>query len=310
MRCLADVPRTLAEPGQPSLQSFTSSDGCGWLYRRYAPPGAPLARLVFLHGIQSHGGWYVRSSARLAAAGYEVFFLERRGCGLNEERRGDVPSFRRALDDIVEFIRALPRDGTAVFLAAISWGGKLGAALPYRHPGIVDGIALLCPGLVAKVTPPFLSRWTIALARVFRPRKLFPIPLNDPKLFTSSIEWQRFVDSDGLSLRQATARMLFNSYALGIYLRRARKRLTAPVLLLLAEHDAIVDNEATRAYVEGAPALDKQIMVYAGAHHTLEFEAADHAWLDDLIAWIEKRRNEESRPRHSSPPLSKGGLGG
>ena len=52
-------------------------------------------RVIFLHGIQSHGGWYPRSCSKVAAAGYEVFFLERRGCGLNSEARGDAPSFRR-----------------------------------------------------------------------------------------------------------------------------------------------------------------------------------------------------------------------
>jgi alpha-beta hydrolase superfamily lysophospholipase len=282
---------TLDEPGQPTLDVFQSSDGYRWHFRKFAAPNAQRGRIIFIHGIQSHGGWYPRSCARIAKAGYEVYFLDRRGAGLNKENRGDMPGFRRVLDDYSEFIRWLPNDRLPKFLAAISWGGKLGIGLQYRDPGLVDGLALLCPGIVAKVRPPFLSRMRIALARIFRPSRFFPIPLNDPKLFTVSPEWQRFVERDARGLRQATARMLFGSYALDIYLRRARKRVQLPVLLLLAEHDQIIDNAKVRSFVESLPSADKQVIEYRGAHHTLEFEPEGHPFVGDLIAWLEKRRS-------------------
>ncbi len=285
---MAEEPQALDEPVRPTLHAFTAGDGYRWHYRRFAPPGAVIGRVVFIHGIQSHGGWYTRSCDKLATAGYEVFFLDRRGCGLNQERRGDLPNFRRALDDIGEFLHTLPRDGKPRFLAAISWGGKLGVGLQYRHPGLVDGLALLCPGIVSKVRTPFATRLRVFLASIFRPSRLFPIPLNDPKLFTASPEWQRFVEQDALSLRQATARMLFWSTGLDIYLRRAWKRVKLPVLLLLAEHDAIIDNGGVRAFVEKLPAMDKQFIEYAGAHHTLEFEGESHPFADDLLKWIER----------------------
>jgi alpha-beta hydrolase superfamily lysophospholipase len=280
----------LDEPGHPTLELFQSSDGYRWQFRRFAPPSKPVARVIFIHGIQSHGGWYARSSAKIAAAGYEVLFLDRRGAGLNHQDHGDMPGFRRVLDDYAEFIRWLPNDGLPKFFAAISWGGKLGVGLQYRHPGLVDGLALFCPGIVAKVRPSFLRRMRIALARVFRPSKMFPIPLNDPKLFTASPQWQQFVAQDQLGLRQATARMLFGSYALDIYLRRARKRVHLPVLLLLAEHDQIIDNTMVREFVERFPSTDKRIIEYLGAQHTLEFEAEGHPWLGDLIGWLERQR--------------------
>src|SRR5204862_340182 len=47
---------------------------------------------------------------------------------------------------------------TPIFLGGISWGGKLVMALQRRHPGLADGLMLLCPGLVPRVTPSFLQR--------------------------------------------------------------------------------------------------------------------------------------------------------
>src|SRR4029079_11024426 len=127
--------------------------------------------------IQSHAGWYEYSCTQLSRAGYDVHFLDRRGAGQNDVDRGDAPSFRRLLDDISEFLAALPRNVSRndsvtrlpVFLAAISWGGKLAVALERRHPGLIDGMVLLCPGFFAKVRPRLGQRLGIFFSRLFRP---------------------------------------------------------------------------------------------------------------------------------------------
>src|SRR5207244_11217356 len=69
-------------------------------------------------------------------------------------------------------------------LLAISWGSKLAVALERRSPCLVDRLPLLCPGFFPKVRPSFGRRLGIALARLGYPRKFFPIPLNDPEIFT------------------------------------------------------------------------------------------------------------------------------
>jgi alpha-beta hydrolase superfamily lysophospholipase len=282
-------PARLDEPGRPILATFTASDGYCSYYRRFLPTGPPKARLVCIHGIQSHGGWYTRSCAKLAEAGYEVYFLDRRGAGLNTAHRGDAPGFRRLLDDLAEFIQALPSDGLKRFLIAISWAGKLGVGLQYRHPGSVDGLALLCPGFFPQVRPPFRQSLAIGRARVCSPSKFFPIPLNDPKLFTASLKWQEYIAADRFALREGTARLLFGSLVLDIYLKRAWKRVRVPVLLMLAEADLIIRNAKTRAYVEKFPSMDKTVIEYPGAHHTLEFEPDGHPYLADLLRWLEGR---------------------
>lgn len=272
------------------LSTFRASDGYSFYYRRYAASGAARARLVFLHGIRSHGGWYERSCAALAEAGFEVYFPDRRGAGLNTAHRGDTPSFRRLLDDAAEFIQSLraERGFLPVFACGISWGGKLAVGLPYRKPGLVDGLVLLCPGLAPKVAPPFPRRMRIALASRLRPDNRFPVPLNEPELFTASPEWQQFIETDPHGLRLATARFLFNSFALDIYLKRAARRVTVPTLLLLGEHDRIIDNIRTRAIVSGFPGA-REIIEYPGAHHTLEFEPPGHPWMGDAVQWIGRR---------------------
>jgi alpha-beta hydrolase superfamily lysophospholipase len=277
--------------GEPVLATFASSDGYRWYYRRFDPPGRPRGRLVFVHGIRSHGAWYTRSCSAFAAAGHEIYFLDRRGSGLNTARRGDAPSFRRLLDDIAEFLLVLrqSKPWLPIVLGGISWGGKLAIGLPYRRPGLINGMVLLCPGLCPKVAPAFGQRVLIARSRVRNPANPFTIPLNAPELFTATAQWQKYIEEDRHGLREATARFLFSSFSLDIYLRRALKRVNVPVLLLLAEQDRIIDNAATHRLLTGVgERVGLTVIEYPGAQHTLEFEPEGHPFVSDLLKWMER----------------------
>jgi alpha-beta hydrolase superfamily lysophospholipase len=276
-----------------TIETHTAGDGYRWRYRRYEATGPARGQVVCIHGIQSHGGWYEYSCGRLRQAGFNVFFLDRRGSGLNDQDRGDARGFRRLLDDLGEFLGPLrqARDGTPalpVFLVAISWGGKLATALQRRHPGLVDGLALVCPGFKPLVKPSFFQRLNILFSRLIRPRKLFPIPLNDPELFTATPRWQRFIQDDPAGLRRVTARFLIESVRLDGYLRFVPRYVQVPVLLLLAEHDRIINNGKTRRFLERFASTDREVVEYLGAHHTLEFEPDPDRFIGDLLDWLER----------------------
>lgn len=271
------------------LDEYTTSDGYRCRYRRYPAVGAPRAEVVCLHGIQSHGGWYENSCRRLADADYNVAFLDRRGSGLNHEARGDAPSFRRLLDDIADFLHPLrAASHRPIILLAISWGGKLAAALCRRHPGLIDALALLAPGFCPLIGPTLGQRLGILAARLVVPRTLFTIPLTSPDLFTATPRWQEYIRTDPLALREATARLLVESVRLSGYLRWSTEWVRVPLLMLLAEKDRIIDNAKTRQFVARFPAA-KEIIEYRGAQHTLEFEPHPEVWLDDLLRWLEQR---------------------
>src|SRR5262249_26688816 len=147
-------------------------------------------------------------------------------------------------DDLADFLRPLREQararGLPVFLVAISWGGKLATALQRRHPGLVDGLALLCPGFYAQVRPPFLQRLRILWCRLFAPRRLSRVPLSAPKLSPATPRWQQSLRDAPLSVRQATPRLLLESVRLDGSLRFVRRYVTVPVLLLLAGKDRII----------------------------------------------------------------------
>jgi acylglycerol lipase len=272
-------------------RAFVASDG----YRLHvtAWPVCEKARghVVVLHGVQSHAGWYHGLGRSLASAGYAASFPDRRGSGANTIDRGHTRSARRLNLDLVEWLRAVRAEQPAIpiVVAGISWGGKLAMIAAARHPDLVDGLALICPGLHPRVDVTTRERVGVAWAFFTNPRKTFPIPLSDPALFTANPQGQAFIAADPFSLRQGTAGLLAASFIIDRLVSRAPARVHQPVLLMLAGQDRIVDNARTLAYFQRIASADKDVIEYPECHHTLEFEADPSRYALDLVGWLDRR---------------------
>ncbi|TXT27796.1 MAG: alpha/beta hydrolase fold protein, partial [Planctomycetota bacterium] len=244
--------------------------------------------------IQSHSGWYEYSSSRLCDAGYDVLFLDRRGSGQNFSRRGDTPHGDRLLNDVVQVVSQVRRERdrvapqASVVLLAVSWGGKLAAITAARHPELLDGLALLYPGLCARVQPTASQQARLWLARQLDIRhKRIEIPLNDPALFTAEPRWQEFIRHDPLALREVTSGFLLAHQDLTRESLAAAPQIHCPTLLMLAGRDQIIDNEATKIWAARLGTDKVTLQEYPDARHTLEFEPQPDRFVNDLLKWLQ-----------------------
>jgi len=282
--------------GDPQFETQTASDGYQ-IHVAHWPARSPIrGRIIVLHGVQSHGGWYHGLGQTLAEAGYDTYFPDRRGSGANRDDRGHAPSVRRLLDDLKEELTALrqtePR--VPIAIAGISWGGKLAVATAAQQPGLVDALALICPGLHPRVDVTRRERFEIALAFFTNRHKVFPIPLSDPALFTDNPEGRTFIATDNLSLHAGTAGLMAASFFLDRIVKRSPSRIHQPALLILAEQDRIINNSQVQGYFDSLSSNDRQVILYPGAHHTLEFEQDPKRYALDLIEWLENRLHANS----------------
>jgi len=252
-------------------------------------PGGSRGAVLYLHGIQSHGRWFEGSAGAIADLGFAVVLPDRRGSGLNQVSRGDIADYTQWIRDQLDVIRWL-KEKTGqpkIHVLGVSWGGKLAVALAKAAPEELASLTLIAPGLFPAVDVPFAVKLRIALAVIFKQKKMFPIPLNDPELFTDNSERQEFIRRDPLKLTAVTGNFLYQSRRLDRFVRFFPARLTIPIKLFLAGRERIIDNEATVRYYRGLRTTGtRQLMFYPAAGHTLEFEKDNQPFIHELQEWF------------------------
>jgi acylglycerol lipase len=229
--------------------------------------------LLYLHGIESHGGWFLDAAQGLAARGCTTYLVDRRGSGLNRgTEEGDAASADVLLEDLRRFRRHAALE--SLVLVGLSWGGKLAVAAALDQPEGVRALVLVTPGLVPRVDFTVPQKVGIALSLAAGGRARFHVPI-EPEMFTRT---PRILDSivrDPLRLERVTARFLFASLQLDRKIGAHVDALRVPVLLLLAGHDRIVDNEGTRELLERLPAGNLRVRLYEQATHSIQFEETE-----------------------------------
>ena len=138
----------------PIRMSLTLPDGYETSVYAWQPNQAARRQpVVYLHGIQSHPGWFVASAEALANAGYPVFQVTRRGSGDNQRHRGHARSAGQLLADVGAACQFAGRQTQQrrCHLLGCSWGGKLAAAYLAKRSqsAAVASLGLIAPGIVA-----------------------------------------------------------------------------------------------------------------------------------------------------------------
>lgn len=259
------------------------------------PSGRTRVGVIYLHGIQSHGGWYEWSGSVLASCELTVVMPDRRGSGLNQAARGDVPAMQSWFDDVDDIAAWLAREhGIQRFaVVGVSWGGKLAFAWARRRENLSNAAVpsptlLIAPGLFPRVGVGLTGRLAVAWSWIANPTLQVDIPLQEPALFTANIAAQRFIAADPLKLTRVTGRFLYNSHLLDRELIGVRSGVSqSRTTLLLAGADRIIRNESTCRWLAAATATSPRIQTYAEAGHTIEFETCVSEFEMELRKWAE-----------------------
>lgn len=275
----------------PVMDVWPAGDGYPLHVRIWRTQATPQAVVLYLHGIQSHGGWFEWSASVLADAGCAVVLPDRRGSGRNPEPRGDVAAAERWLDDLdglKQRIHAL-YPGVGLHVLGVSWGGKLAVAWERLRQPNIKRLCLVAPGIYPAVDIGLRRRLHVLGTLLSGAGgRQFAIPLNDPELFTDNPAGQAFIAGDPQKLTHATARFLFASARLDWAVRRLPTAgLRSEVTLLTAGRDRIINNEKTIQYLESRCTISISHVHLPDAAHTLEFAANVSQYQAHLRRWAD-----------------------
>ncbi len=259
-------------------------------YGRYWSPPKVRGAVLYHHGIQSHCGWYESSPARLVEAGYAVLQVDRRGSGRNQQERGHADSADQLITDAGAARDELARRSghSDYHVVGVSWGGKLAVAAYIHEPAGIRSLSLVTPGLFPLVGVSKSQMAKIGFAMLYEPHQRFDIPLNDAELFTTVPKWQKFFQTDELTLRECSAGFYLASRRMDKPIAKLAKSEPVPIHLLVATDERIIDNDKTTLFIRDLNWPACRITAYEGARHSLEFELDPEDYFKDLVAFIEQ----------------------
>jgi alpha-beta hydrolase superfamily lysophospholipase len=278
-------------------REFRTTDGSTLGYIAYTAPGAETA-LVYLHGIESHAGWFAQAATLLRNHGYDVFCLDRRGSGINRDNRGfvsgHVEQYQVLFDDIHAFVAPLRERYRRVVLAGLSWGGKLATAHVLAYPDDADALVLITPGLRALVDLSLSSKLKVVLFSQFSPESQIASPIA-PEMFTTTPRYLDYLENDPLRLTHATARFYWQSNRLDKYINENINRLDKPLLLFLAGRDRIIDNAGVLELLQRTGLPQFEVIDYPEQTHSVQFD--DPAMLvQDMDHWLQQTATQDRSP--------------
>lgn len=235
------------------------------------PPAEAVAAVLLIHGFTG-SPWEVRPLGEsLAARGFHVRGIRLPGHGTGPEAMAWV-TWRDWEHAAEEALRALV-GFKHVFVAGLSMGALLGMLLAARHPGKVNGLALMAP--VWKLRP--------LDGRILRRLRWLPIAEWTGMWIekkTTDIEDDASRADAPILPRYPLAR-LFDLFTIQDHARHAVPRVHCPALVAAAEQDHVVDFQSVEKLVAQLPSA--RLLTLRRGFHILPRDN-DRAQLADAVA--------------------------
>jgi pimeloyl-ACP methyl ester carboxylesterase len=265
--------RSNAHQQPPSLRPVRAIDGVHLRYRVWPSEILePRATLVLLNGIMSNSAWFEPIAARLGHL--HVVGADRRGSGPNAEARGDAPSARQLVDDVLRIIDAEHAASRPLVLLGWCWGAALGVVVAHALGRRLDGFVAVTPGLFpSSAVDRALEDQADRIAGARLDEAIVRTPIRE-EMFTVGPELERFIRRDQQRVQWMTPRMVKVSRKLATAAVGRLARLHPPVLLVLATDDEATDNQATLRAFERLSRARLEV-VELPAKHGVQFDAPD-----------------------------------
>jgi alpha-beta hydrolase superfamily lysophospholipase len=256
--------------------------------RHWEPEGAPSANLVLCHGVNSHGGQYIRAGETFAAAGFAVTALDLRGRGKSDGERFYIESIDDYASDLslaIELGRSKHPE-LPLYLLGHSAGGVTSVTYALDHQDQLDG--LICESFAFRVyAPDFALKLLEGADHIVPHAHVLKLPM---EAFSRDPEWVAQLNADPLTKDEVQPVSTVAAFArAGERFEREFPRITLPVLILHGTADKATRPDGSQQFFNEAGSTDKTLKLYDGHYHDLLNDLGREEVFGDIVAWIDAR---------------------
>ncbi|MHA1130954.1 MAG: alpha/beta fold hydrolase [Candidatus Helarchaeota archaeon] len=278
----------------PEYGWFSNSGGLKLFYRVFEPKSGVVDKVfVGCHGASGDGEYFILLADQIVEqTKVALYFMDYRGHGRSEGKRGDIKDFQFYIDDLKEFIVYLrqkyPRK--PFFLVGVSMGGIVSLNYVAQNPDSVHGLIEFAPGVrfhlrsfsvkdAFKVIGYFFSYITGPGRCVIKVKGREDFGVRDEI-------HQRYDFENPYHFEKVSPRYLLqlNKFSKKAYY--AGGKITCPIIIFQGEADRAVSPEGVKAYFETIQSNDKELHMIPEAFHVLFTDPAFPKYWDILRVWI------------------------
>lgn len=247
------------------------------------------AHVTVLHGLGEHSARYLPFAKTLVNAGYNVHLHDHRHHGRSGGTRGMIHRFDDLLADTEKRINEVTDRYGSTFVFGHSLGSlaliRLLAEKRINIRGAIVTGAALSPGESLNSLLVHSAKLTGRLMPWLPLQKLDPKDLSrDTALITEHLSdpfWNQQRIYAGTLEQVLTA------------IEKARKKLSridTPILIMHGTADALTSPDSSKLLFNNVASSDKQLILMEGLKHELLNELERRQVMDEIVAWLDKRR--------------------
>lgn len=260
--------------------------------RHWEPAGTAKANLVICHGVNSHGGQYIRAGEEFAARGFAVTALDLRGRGKSEGERFFVETIDDYVSDLslaIELGRSHHPD-LPLFLLGHSAGGVTSVTYALDHQDKLDG--LICESFAFRVyAPNFALKLLEGADHIVPHAHVLRLKMED---FSRDPDWVAELNADPLTHGEVQPVSTVAAFArAGERFEREFPRITLPVLILHGTADKATRPDGSQEFYDHAGSADKTLKLYDDYYHDLLNDLGRDQVMYDIVGWIDARVGQD-----------------
>lgn len=273
--------------------SYPTHDGKRLYTQIWEPDGERKAAIFLIHGLAEHSGRYAHFADKMNRHGCAVHTFDGRGHGQSELPKpsayfSNMDDYLRDVDGLFRQMKAAA-ENIPCFLFGHSMGGGITVAyaLKYRPEtaGILLSGAALQPG---DDVSPFLISMSSLLS--FLTPRLKVLQLDSDHLSNDPEVVARYNSDPLVYTGKIPARTGAEILRMTQFIQQSIQEFDFPVLIMHGTADLLSSPDGSKTLYERARSEDKTLRLYEGFFHELINEVEKERVMDDMLAWMEKRR--------------------